>query len=337
MSSLSLTTILPADAALPQSLAVRKAARELMEASVSENTWRAYKHALKHFEEWVVREGLDGAPVTDAVIANYLVALHETGKAPATCGQIVAAIRFFAKLQGIEPPIGPEAERVLAGIRRDGRARGRGQVQGVNFAEAEHAAATAEKGGTLKDLRDAAVLAVMSDGLLRISEARALTVDDVAFEADGTGRLTIRHSKTDQEGEGAAMFLGPSTVKRVRNWRKAARIHDGLLFRRVYPGNAMVGDTEMNVDSLREIIKQRCEAIGIDEGVSGLSLRIGGAQSLAAGGASLVELQIAGRWTSPEMPGHYARGQLAAQGVVARIKYGLEVDEPDGGNLEEEE
>ena len=206
----------------------------------------------------------------------------------------------------------------------------------MNFAEAEHAAAVAEKGGALRDLRDAAVLSVMSDGLLRISEARALTVDDVDFEDDGTGRLLIRHSKTDQEGEGAIMFLGPPTVKRLRNWLATAEIHDGLLFRRVYPGDAMVGDSKMNVDSLREIIKQRCEAIGIDEGVSGHSLRVGAAQSLAAGGASLVELQIAGRWISPQMPGHYARGQLAARGAVARIKYGLEVDEPEGGTQEEE-
>ena len=57
--------------------------------------------------------------------------------------------------------------------------------------------------------------------------------------------------------------------------------------------------------------------------VSGHSLRVGGAQSLAAGGASLVEMQQAGRWQSPSMPGHYAKGQLADRGAVARIRYGL--------------
>ena len=45
-------------------------------------------------------------------------------------------------------------------------------------------------------------------------------------------------------------------------------------------------------------------------------------ESLAAGGASLVEMQTAGRWQSPAMPGHYARGQLAARGAVARVRYG---------------
>ena len=39
-------------------------------------------------------------------------------------------------------------------------------------------------------------------------------------------------------------------------------------------------------------------AVGIEGRVSGHSLRVGRAQSLAAGGASLVELQTAGRWQS---------------------------------------
>ena len=36
-------------------------------------------------------------------------------------------------------------------------------------------------------------------------------------------------------------------------------------------------------------------AVGIEGRVSGHSLRVGGAQSLAAGGASIVEMQTAGR------------------------------------------
>ena len=322
---MTLTTTLPVPFELPRSLPLRKAARDLINASVSPNTLNAYKRALDQFGDWMASAGV--GEVTDSCISSYLVNLYEVGMAPANCRLVVAALRFYYKLQGLDSPTGPETDRILAGIRRDGRARGRGQVQGVGFAEAELASQTAEKGGTLRDLRDAALLAVMSDGLLRICEARALTVDDVTCEEDGTGRLTIRASKTDPEGEGAVMFLGAPTVQRIRRWLNAAEVADGPLFRRVWLGDDRVGDTPMNVDSLREIIKQRCEAIGL-EGVSGHSLRIGGAQSLAAAGASLVEMQNAGRWTSPQMPGHYTRGQLAGRGAVARIKYGQEQPEP---------
>ena len=68
--------------------------------------------------------------------------------------------------------------------------------------------------------------------------------------------------------------------------------------------------------------RKRPSAVGIEGRVSGHSLRVGDAQSLAGGGASIVEMQTAGRWQSPAMPGHYARGQLAARGAVARVRYG---------------
>ena len=54
-----------------------------------------------------------------------------------------------------------------------------------------------EYGGSVRELRDAALLAIMSDGLLRVSEAADL-------EAEGANTLTVRRSKTDQEGEGTA-------------------------------------------------------------------------------------------------------------------------------------
>ena len=79
-------------------------------------------------------------------------------------------------------------------------------------------------------------------------------------------------------------------------------------------------DVERNTD--KSSLPESAAAVGIEGRVSGHSLRVGGAQSLAAGGASLVEMQTAGRWQSPAMPGHYARGQLAARGAVARVRYG---------------
>ena len=302
---------------LPRSLTVSDTVRGLMDASVSENTRRAYRSALNKFGDW-----LSGAPVTDEAIADYLAGLHEAGKSPQTCAQVVAALKFAAKLHGMTPPIGPVTNRVLTGIRRSGRGRGRGQVQGVSFSQSDAAASFAVTGGSLADARDAAIIAVASDGLLRASEVAALQVDDITCQPDGSGTVTIRSSKTDQEGRGAELYLGAITVARIKAWLEKAGIREGPLFRRVFLKGSRVGDRKMNVSSVREIIKKRCAAIGIVGQVSGHSLRVGGAQSLAAGGASLPEMQTAGRWESPQMPGHYARGQLAAKGAVARIKYG---------------
>ena len=60
---------------------------------------------------------------------------------------------------------------------------------------------------------------------------------------------------------------------------------------------------------------------GSPAGVSGHSLRVGSAQSLAAAGAGLVDLQQAGDWKAPQMPARYARHQFAARGAVAKLRY----------------
>ncbi len=54
--------------------------------------------------------------------------------------------------------------------------------------------------------------------------------------------------------------------------------------------------------SIRRIIIRRARDAGVKGRISGNGLRVGGAQSLAAAGASLVEMQFAGRWRSPVMP-----------------------------------
>ena len=65
----------------------------------------------------------------------------------------------------------------------------------------------------MADLRDAVLVAVASDALLRLSELAALEVSDVDPAAQ-TG--TIRASKTGQEGQGAVLFLSAPTVRRVQ-------------------------------------------------------------------------------------------------------------------------
>ena len=153
-----------------------------------------------------------------------------------------------------------------------------------------------------------------------------IRVEDVQFAEDGTARLRIPFSKTDQTGrDSPEMFLGYPTASRVRAWMDVSGIQEGPLFRRVHVGvkrtGTRIADGEMSTAGIRQMIQRRCKAAGL-EGHSGHSFRVGSAQSLAALGASLIELQQAGRWSDPSMPYHYAKGQLAARGAVAKYRYG---------------
>ena len=138
------------------------------------------------------------------------------------------------------------------------------------------------------------------------------------LHADGT--LHIRKSKTDQEGRGAFVALGRSTRALVQTYIERAGI-DGPqcpLFCPVRRGdNPQVGE-RLTTHGARVAIQRRAKDAGLD-GVSGHSARIGMAQALAEKGATLVDMQQAGRWDSPNMPAHYSRQQQARKNAVLRL------------------
>ena len=288
--------------------------QKLIAASVAPNTAKAYSAALSRLSD-----ALGGQSPTDASLADYLAQGHASGLSPATLAVVVQAVRFVEKLDGRPSIVGPLTTRTLAGIRREGKGRGRGQVAALRYVDVEIITRDAAKLGTLAGLRDAALFRVMSDGMLRISETVAIDVQHLDFEADGTGRLTVPSSKTDQEGQGAVLFLGQPTVAAIRAYLEAAVFSAGALFRRMRRGDRL-GQERITDNGARLAIKAAAVAAGV-EGASGHSLRIGTAQDLAQAGASTTELMQAGRWETARMPAHYVRGQAAAQGAIARHRY----------------
>ncbi|MCY4224295.1 MAG: tyrosine-type recombinase/integrase [Bacteroidetes bacterium] len=317
--------------------------KSMIGASISENTKRAYGRSLAELEEWLV-----GRPLDDALFAEYLSFLFEDapegrGLAPASIGMVVAAVGFKARLAGVDSPVGAISLRALAGIRREGRDLGRGQVSGISWDKADTMVCSLSNGGPVSEkpsvkLRDAAMVALMSDCLLRVSELLSLRVSDLSVEeSDGSGLLCVRHSKTDQEGEGAVLFVDSKTVGHVRDWfgrLSGLRDRQGLgdlapesyVFVRVRRGDVVDADPSPLRRVLVARILKAYGAVFLPEGqrVSTHSLRVGSAQSLAQRGASLVEMQEAGRWKSPSMPASYSRGQRAARGAVARLRYGVD-------------
>ena len=89
-------------------------ARRLVEASVSQNTRRAYAGALRRLDVW-----LDGRELDDAALAAYLAELHDAGRASSSASMAVAAACFRAKLAGQPAPAGERTARVLARLPAD--------------------------------------------------------------------------------------------------------------------------------------------------------------------------------------------------------------------------
>ena len=285
---------------------------------VGENTRRAYESALRGLDAWL-REHRPGEAPNDALLAEYLAVLAAQGRSVSSAAQVVAAVKGRAKLHGDDSPAGEKTAEALRRYRRLACA-GRGQVRGISWEEADRMRDLAASAGDVRGLRDAALISMASDALLRVSEVSNVQVGDVAFEDDGSARLLLRRSKTDRGGRGTLLFLGPRTAELVREWATAAGITQGPLFRRIHRSGS-VASQGMGTASVRRVIVRRAEAAGISGRVSGHSLRVGSAQSLAKRGAGLVAMQKAGRWASPDMPARYTRSQAAAEGAVARLRH----------------
>lgn len=306
---------------------VSAATKALQRSRYKENTIRAYRASLAAFSAWLVNEGRE---ISDSSIADYLADLFHGNpakgikpKAVITIEQVLKSVRVAYAEADLDCPIGKQTRMTIQGIRKDEnrhkRDCGRGQVQGIGWSQADTVAAVAANGGgSLSGLRDAALVALASDCLLRVSEAVAVKVSAIEIQEDGSGVLTVPPFKQDDEER--ALYIGAATMGRLSAWTKAADITDGYLFRRIRRGGH-IQDNAMTDRAAREIIRKRAADAGIEGRVSGHSLRVGAAQSLAAAGAGLVEMQQAGRWQSPSMPARYARNQLASRGAVAKLRH----------------
>ena len=264
----------------------------------------------------------DGYQPNGRSLVKWIHAARKKGLAPGTIKTYVAAIRKYCAASGKDISA-LENELIKAAIKRSSRAnrgKGRGSVDGAGWEEANRAATKAVLfGGDHTGARDAAIIRITSDGLLRTAEVSALDVSDIEMDETGTGQIHIRSSKTDQEGEGFQFLVGPATVKAILSWLDVSGILEGALFLGTRGRGA---GKRMKSVAIRYVITKRLKAIGVKGRIAGHSLRRGSAASLVKAGASISELQEAGRWQDPRLVYRYVAGELAEHGVVAKYRYG---------------
>ena len=207
----------PQQALLPDGTpaGLSQAARQALPDTLSENTKRVYRSALEG-----LNERLAGRCVCDEHLSEVLAQMSALGLSESALRIAVAAVNKEAELAGLESPCGRSTTTVLRAHAR--KAPPPRQATAIDWPAADLAAALASKAQRpgLVGLRDAALIGVMSDAALRVSEASAINVADLARREDGSATLLIRRSKTDQDGHGAVLYLGESTMDRIDAWRR---------------------------------------------------------------------------------------------------------------------
>src|SRR5262249_46640717 len=153
----------------------------------------------------------------------------------------------------------------------------------------------------LKGLRDRALLLMGFGGAFRRSELVALDVADLEETEDGL-RVTIRRSKTDQEGHGATIAIvrggACCPVKALKAWLDAAGIDAGPVFRPIRKGGK-VRARRLSAKLVCDLVKTYAGAVGLDAASFGAhSLRAGFLTSAARRGASVFKMRDVSRHKS---------------------------------------
>ncbi|ANP89255.1 site-specific integrase [Rhizobium leguminosarum] len=313
MHNATLPSPLPeASTALPAHLEqLADRARGYVEASSSANTRKAYASDWKHFSGWCRRQGLEILPPNPHTVGLYITACAGGSDAVTASGAAIAG-RKPNSVTTIERRLsaitwnyaqrGTPLDRrdrhiatVLAGIRNTHAAPPR-QKEAVL---PEHLIAMLETlpRGTLRGLRDRAMLLIGFAGGLRRSEIVGLDVGrDQTKDSRGWVEIldkgmvvTVRGKRGWREveiGRGSSDATCP--VVALRTWLNLARIAHGPLFRRVTGQGKDVGSDRLLDQEVARLVKKVALAAGVRpdlteaeraEKFSGHSLRAGLASS----------------------------------------------------------
>lgn len=207
--------------------------------SVSPTTEKIYADDWSAFRTWCVGHHAPYLPAAPAVVAAYFAQRADTlGRSGLRVA--LAAIAFHHRRSGHAwTSSDPIIASVMKGILRQQRRPVR-PAAALASTELRRLLDTCgdDPGGPkgLAGLRDRALLLTCFAGGLRRSELVALDVHDLRITAAGL-RLTIRHSKADQEGEGAAVdiarFARTCPVRAMETWLRRSGITYGPIFRRI--------------------------------------------------------------------------------------------------------
>ena len=168
----------------------------------------------------------------------------------------------------------------------------------------------AAEGQDRRSIRDRAILALGLAAALRRSELVALEERDLELVDKGL-KLTLRHSKTDQEGEGQVIAV-PSgktlkPVERLKAWLAVRGSGAGPLFTQIDPQGRLT-DGPMSDRSIARLIQKYAARVGLDpEKVGGHSLRAGFLTEASRNGATIAKMQEVSRHKKVEVLLGYVR------------------------------
>lgn len=306
-----------------------RANAEFLAGAYALNTGLAYRSQLKAWVNWCAQRGLSSFDADSDALVAYIreraqgTTIDGRQYKPAKPNSLNVACAAISKAYEIaELPNITKHPKVREALRshKSRTARAGIRVRQAEALTAEYLAAIrvtalhprkgrggmeTEEQARRRGLVDIALIGLMRDCLLRRSEAASVRWNHITSANDGTGRLFVGTSKTDQEGEGTLLFISGQTMRDLAAIRPE-KAGDQLVF-------------GLHPRSIGRRLAAAARAAGGNGAFSGHSARVGMARDLARAGEELPALMTAGRWKGPEMVARYIAHERAGRGAVARF------------------
>lgn len=300
------------------------------------NTIATYRSAWSAFTVWCRELGFLPLAGDPQVVALYLAKAAErlsVATLEVHLGAIVAAHRAVgvpidrqhylirSVLEGIARSKGRRPTRVAAPILPDILVR-----------------MVASLPGTPKGVRDRAVILLGFGGALRRSEIVALDRDDLEFHDRGV-TVTIRRSKTDQQGGGqtVAVYGSPvpaiDVVAAMRAWLELRGEGPGPLFFQADGGGTLRPDRgRLAGQAVARLVKAAAARAGYDPArFAGHSLRAGLATAAANQDAQLHDIMRQTRHKNADVARRYIRDAELWRRNVSELVFSAGRDGPPDG------
>lgn len=159
-----------------------------------------------------------------------------------------------------------------------------------------------------KDIRDLAIYHLMFECMLKRSELKKLTIDDLSGNTSDAYSVNIG---------GESYRLSASASKYIKRWLDT-RLSDHQVLFSAIDKHGNISSNPLDDSSIYRILRAASEALGTDIQFSGHSLRVGAVNELAEQGLKVKEIQHFGRWKSAAMPYQYIgnRSKAALERMV---------------------
>lgn len=276
-------------------LSLQERHESFLASATSANTRRTYQSAVQHFLRW---GGL--LPADEATIIRYIVVFAETLN-PRTIRVRLTALSQWHVQQGFaDPTASKTVSKTMAGVARQ-KGQPKRQAKALPVDDLDRIAVVLDRAGTMRAVRDNALLQIGYFGGFRRSELVAIRVEEISWEKEGV-TISLPRSKTDQTGEGIVKAIPYGTLPRcpataLRTWLDRSGIQGGPLFRSISRWGE-IGPTALNPSSVNEILVAAAELaqLSYTPELASHSLRRGMATSAYRAGAGFREIKRQGGW-----------------------------------------